>query len=275
MINFIPGIYRVDQGHRMIIERFGKYQKTLMPGLHFVIPFLDTPKDFSSWEGTAVKCGFASAYLMELTEQQLETEFCRCQTKDKVGVDATTVIYFKIVDPIKAAYTVDVLPKTLSRVCAQVLRTEIGAYDFDELFRKRAAISQKVTAELAVKTKSWGINLSEVVIGKVNYDQELQKALQTKRIAEATKEAKIIEAESSASAALTVAETQLKVSKLEKEIKKNEMHGLSELVKKVGIEGAVRLTAAAQSKELLKAVAGNCKFVVLPADFKGILQPAL
>ncbi|MBM3184304.1 MAG: SPFH domain-containing protein, partial [Chlamydiae bacterium] len=196
---FIPGFFTVPQNHVAIKERFGQYREVLGPGLHFVNPFLDSLKDFSTWEGTAVKCSrLGSCYLLEQSEQQLETNFRTCHTKDKVPIQATSVIYFRIADPVKAAYVVDILPLTLQETCSHVMRSAIGSYDFDDLFSKRTEISKKVTSELMGKTQAWGISLSEVNIGQLQYDEEINKALQTKRIAEATKATKMIEAETAA-----------------------------------------------------------------------------
>lgn len=91
MLNIIPGLYQVPQSHAVILERFGKYEKTLSPGLNITNPFIYSHKSLLEWHGTASKC----SYLMELTEQQLETNARKCQTKDNVTVEANAVIYFK------------------------------------------------------------------------------------------------------------------------------------------------------------------------------------
>ena len=85
MINLIPGIRTVQQNHAVLVERFGKYDKTLYAGLNFFNPLTSQTKDLSEWRGVASK----APDLMELTEQQHETNFCECDTKDKVRIKAT------------------------------------------------------------------------------------------------------------------------------------------------------------------------------------------
>lgn len=307
MLNLIPGVYQVPQSHAVIIERFGKYEKTLLPGFNFVNPLLYTCKSFSDWQGTASKCN----YLMELTEQQLKTNSRRCQTKDNVTIDADTVIYFKISDPVKAVYSVDVLPAAIQDMCLNVLRSKVGAYDFDDIFSHRAEISQKVTTELEQKVTSWGIELRGVEIGKLEYDKEIYIALQKKRIAEAEKDAEITSAESKALTAIKEAETQLKKREIEIQIKRTETQAEAEMLEiqaigraraleiesladskahsitkqmenkfiedlatKVGKDGAIQLTVASKAVDGFEALSNNPthKVIVLPNDFKGIVK---
>lgn len=307
MLNLIPGLYSVPEGHAVIIEHFGKFEKVLSPGLNFVNPLLYSHKNLHDWQGTASKCH----YLMELTEQQLETNARKCQTKDNVTVEANAVIYFKIILPKEAIYNIDVLPKSLQDVCLNVLRSKIGSYGFDELFSKRVEISQQVTSELEDKVRAWGINLKGVEIGSLNYDKELYIALQKKRIAEAEKDAKIISAESAALTVLKEADTQLKKREIELKTKQTETKAevemyelralgkakvmaieaqascnadtikkdvenkfIADLASKVGNEAAVRLITASKAVEAMENLAmnPNHKVVLLPTDFKGMIK---
>jgi len=303
MLNLIPGLYQVPQSHTVIIERFGKYERTLSPGFHFVNPLLYGHKGLYEWAGVASKCN----YLMELTEQQFETNVRKCQTKDNVTIETNAVVYFKISDPQKAVYSVDVLPKALQDMCLNVLRSKIGSYGFDEVFSNRAEISKKVTAELEQKVSTWGIDLKGVEIGKIEYDSELYRALQKKRIAEAEKDAKVIAVESAALTALKEAETELKRSEIGIKVKQNEAkagaemleieskgkakaleieaqannkarelenRNINDLVRKVGKEGAIQLLTASKAVEGLDSLAKNSshKLVLLPNDFKGMVK---
>ena len=303
MFSLIPGFYQVPEGHTVIIESFGKYEKSLSPGFNFVNPFKCTYKSLSEWSGTASKCN----YLMELSEQQLETNSRRCQTKDNVTIDANAVIYFKISDPIKAVYSVDILPKALQDMCLTVLRSKIGYYGFDELFAKREEISKKVTSDLEEKVKSWGIDLKTVEIGKLDYDQDIYKALQKKRIAEAEKDARVTSVESAALTAIKEAETELKKREIEIKMKhneakaeaerieiqaiahakaseiktmaKNKVHEsenkfIEDLVKKLGREGALKLITASKAVKGLDKLSENSshKLIFLPNEFKGMIK---
>ncbi len=225
---------------------------------------MDNLKDLSTWRQTAVKAG----YFMELAEQQLETKFRECQTRDKVAIKATAIIYFQIADPEKAAYAIDVLPDTLQETCLHVLRSTIGCHDFDDLFLKRVEINRTVTKELEEKSKSWGIQLREVIIGQVAYNPEVQRALEEKRIAEAKKAARLIESEAISAAQLAASETRLKISENDRKIQESENRVFEDLVKKVGAAAAVPMYFSKKLERLPE----SCKLVVVPVDFKGMLK---
>lgn len=302
-MNCISGVYQVPQGHTVAIERFGKFERFLKPGLNFVNPFMYMHKDLSEWRGIASKCN----YLMELTEQQMETSVRSCQTKDNVTVESNAVIYFIISDPEKAVYKIDVLPKSLQDMCLNVLRSKVGSYGFDELFSKRAELSKKITDELKEKVNSWGIDLIGVEIGKISYDSGLYAALQKKRIAEAEKDAQVTKAESVALTAIKEAETNFKRSEIEFKSKQNQARSeaevleiqatgkakaieieaqgnnkvkefenkhIDDLVQKVGRDGAIHLLSTSKAVEGLERLANNSshKLVFLPNDFKGMIK---
>lgn len=282
MIHFIPGVYQVPRNHTVILEEFGKFTKLLTEGLNFANPFLYSAKSLSNWEGTASKYG----YLMELTEQQMETPFHQCQTKDNVTIAATASIYFKIIDPEKAAYEVDELPKTIRTICLNALRSQIGHYQFDEIFSKRAEINTSITSELQEKVNRWGIKLLNIEVGKLEYDQEIYKALQKKRVAQAEKESKIIASEATALSEVKQMETQLKKAEIEAQIRKietsskantyeieksSEILYLESLVKKIGPTAASQVFAASKASEAMKELSQTeHKLIVIPNDLSNM-----
>jgi regulator of protease activity HflC (stomatin/prohibitin superfamily) len=187
----------------------------------------------------------------------------------------------------------------------------MGMYAFDEIFSKRAEISSIVTTELEKEVKAWGIDLKGVEIGELSYDNEIYRALQKKRIAEAEKDAKMTTIESEALTAIKKAKTQLEQKEIEIQMKRNEAaaeaeilqiqaagkakaleieaQGISkanaikqetenkyiaDLAQKVGKEGAVQLTAASIAVQGLNVLGHNHnqKLVVLPNDFKGMMK---
>lgn len=303
------GYYQVPQGHAVVLERFGKFEKVLSPGLTWVNPFVSTYKNLSSWEGIASKCN----YLMELTEQQLETDMRSCNTKDNVTVRAQAIINFKITNPEKAVYAIDILPITIQNVCLNVLRSQIGKYRFDDIFAQRPEISAHIKAELDAKVKEWGVELMSVEVGSLEYDQALYTALQQKRIAEAKKDAKLTEIEGAALSAIKEKEGQLQAKTVEAKIKKveadaeaeatkvraeadgkaleiaaqaqaNAYHAnkqaekqyLDDLIKQVGKEQAIQLVTSQRMLEGVTTFSNNPsnKVIMLPNDFKGMIKLA-
>lgn len=293
----IFGFYEVPQGHTIVMERLGKYEGTLQPGLNSgYLPFVYSPKNLADWEGIASK----SNYLMELTEQQIETHKRKCQTKDSVSVDASAIIAFKIYDPAKAVYSVDRLPQAIQEVCLNVLRSQIGLYSFDELFSQRALISKKITEELHEKVNEWGVKLLGVEVGSLEYPHEIDQALQKKRVAQAEKDAKMISIETEALAAIKASETLLKKAATEAETalikakahadsiniesiatlealkatKNAEIQHLQKLVDLLGKDQAAQIVTSQKAVDGMCALGGNnnSKVVMLPTDFKGMVK---
>lgn len=303
------GFYQVPQGHAVVLERFGKFEKVLPPGLTWVNPLVSTYKNLSSWQGIASKCN----YLMELTEQQLETDMRSCNTKDNVTVRAQAIINFKIINPEKAVYAIDILPLTIQNVCLNVLRSQIGTYRFDDIFAQRSKISANVKAELDAKVKEWGVELLNVEVGELEYDQALYTALQQKRIAEAKKDAKMTEIEAAALSGIKEMEGQLQAKTVEAKIKKMQVESeaeatklraeaegksveiaaqaqanayrankqaerqyLDDLIKQVGKEQAIHLITSQRTLEGMTTFTSNPsnKVIMLPNDFKGMIKLA-
>lgn len=305
--NLIPGFYQVPQGHTVVLERFGKFTKALSPGWHFVVPCTTSAKSLADWEGIASKCN----YIMELTEQQIETKKRKCQTKDSVSVDASATINFKIYDPEKAVYAIDRLPQAIQEICLNVLRSQIGLYTFDEMFSRRAEISKKVTDELNERVNQWGVKLIGVEVGSLEYSGQIDQALQKKRVAQAEKDARLIAIEADALAAIKANETLLMKKKTEAEIrqidasseaessiikakaqaeaieiesaarlqtyienKEAEVHHLKNLVQSLGSQVAVQILSSQKAVEGMTALGNNNnhKLIMLPTDFKGMVK---
>ncbi|MEI8365690.1 MAG: SPFH domain-containing protein [Parachlamydiaceae bacterium] len=303
MVSYLPGVHQIPDGHVAIAERYGQFSRVLRAGLNWVNPFTTGVKDLSEWKGAASKCN----YLMEMTEQQLETNHRRCYTRDGVTVDATAVIYYKISDPIKAVYQIDVLPRSLQDVCLQVLRTEMGKHSFSEVFSDRIVISQNITNELAAKVNQWGVTLTTVEVGRLDCDDEMNRAMQKKRVAESERDAALVVTESAASKQMKEAETELKVSEIRDKIKQKEAETaaaaekidalskaeavviaaeanakaqiaqnqtIADLAAKIGSELAAKIFNVSQaSKNLLEfAKNPNNKIIALPSDLKGMVN---
>ncbi len=284
MIDLLPGVVQVRQNHVVVLETFGKFDKILEAGLHFINPFTSTLKNLSDWKGIASK-GYS---LMELSDQQYETNFCECNTKDKVTIQATSNIYFKIIDPYKAAYVVDVLPISIETICLNALKSQVGKYNFDDIFSKRREISLGITSELDAKTYEWGVQLLGVEVGRLRYDEKIHHALQEKRVEEAKKDADSIRQESQLKQcqmeakkkeilARSKAETTLIEAKATAEankiLQKSEQEGLRDLVKQVGSQAAVQLQSASKAVAALTALSTSQSSVIaIPSDLKGIVN---
>lgn len=203
-------IYTIPQNHVVLIKRFGKHSRVQRDGLRFKLPFIETIKTVPEWTDTANKRGF----LIELSEQQTDTPTRQCQTIDNVTIDANASIYWKITDPVKAVYDVDILPKSVSDVALNALRSNIGKLKLDQVLSERQNLNEKIAAQLSDKGSKWGIIITAVEIQEINYSSETAEAMMQEMAAERKKRAAVAEAEGEAKAEIAKAEAEAKAIKI-------------------------------------------------------------
>jgi regulator of protease activity HflC (stomatin/prohibitin superfamily) len=194
-------IYTIPQNHVVLIKRFGKHSRVQSEGLRFKIPLIESYKTVYDWQGTANK----NNYFIELSEQQTDTPPRQCQTLDNVTIDANASIYWRIIDPIKAVYDIDVLPKSIADIALNALRANIGKIKLDQVLSERQNLNTKIAAQLADTAAKWGVAFTRVEIQEINYSSETAEAMMQEMTAERKKRALIAEAEGEASAEVTKA----------------------------------------------------------------------
>ena len=192
-------IYTVPQNHVVLIKRFGKHSKIQREGLRFKLPIIESFKTVDEWLGDANKRG----YLIELSEQQTDTPSRQCQTLDNVTIDANASIYWRITDPVKAVYDIDILPKSVADIALNALRANIGKIKLDEVLSERQNLNTKIAAQLAETAAKWGITFTRVEIQEINYSSETAEAMMQEMMAERKKRALTAEAEGEALAEVT------------------------------------------------------------------------
>tara|TARA_B100000780_G_scaffold276706_1_gene245805 strand:+ start:922 stop:1761 length:840 start_codon:yes stop_codon:yes gene_type:complete len=192
-------IYTVPQNHVVLIKRFGKHSKIQREGLRFKLPIIESFKTVDEWLGYANKRG----YLIELSEQQTDTPSRQCQTLDNVTIDANASIYWRITDPVKAVYDIDILPKSVADIALNALRANIGKIKLDEVLSERQNLNTKIAAQLAETAAKWGITFTRVEIQEINYSSETAEAMMQEMTAERKKRALTAEAEGEALAEVT------------------------------------------------------------------------
>ena len=135
--------FTVRQNHVVLIERLGKYARTAKEGIRFTIPFLERIKDYPDWidDRSAEPLAHKEGGQMELSVQQTDTIKRQTQTRDSVTVEADASIYWRITDPVKAAYDVDVLPKAIEDSALNALRGQIGKLELADLIANRQVIN--------------------------------------------------------------------------------------------------------------------------------------
>ncbi len=175
-------VFTVQQGHCAIIERLGKFSRVKKAGLATRLPLIETVRYVGdSWGEVANKRG----WLIELTEQQSDTTARQTQTKDNVTLESLDAsIYWRIVDPAKAVYEIDRLPRMIEDTALNCLRAHIGRMSLDELLGERAKLIHSITSELNQTATRWGIQLNRVDIQEIRYDEKTAAAMRQQMDAE-------------------------------------------------------------------------------------------
>lgn len=270
-------IYIVPQNHVLLIKRFGKHSRVQKEGLRFKIPFIESIKYVEGWNRIANK----NRCYIELSEQQTDTPPRQCQTIDNVTIDANASIYWKILDPVKAVYDIDILPKSIADIALNALRTNIGKLKLDQVLSERQNLNKKIAAELIEIASKWGVSFTRVEIQEITYSDETAEAMMQEMAAERKKRALIAEAEGKATAEITKAEAEVSTilmiaeaqAKSLKLIAEGEKSYLSQLMEKTTKESAGQIMLAQKYLDAMKIITQNpSNKVFLPSDFKGTYE---
>jgi len=272
-------VYVVPQSHCVVIERFGKFTRIQRAGVRFRLPMIENVRSLDSWGDTANKDG----WVMELTEQQTDTPSRQCHTKDNVPITANASVYWRITEPRRALYEVDLLPQAVADIALNALRSNIGALDLDTVLSERHELNQRIAAQLSETAKKWGILFTRVEIQELKTAENVSTAMLQQMDAERRKRAFVSEAEGQAQAKITLAEAQQQSDILIAEgrakalglIAEAEGEYLATLAKKGAKQEAMQILLAQKYLDGFESISKNpADKVFLPNSFKGLFSIA-
>lgn len=208
IVAYVAGSIKViNEGDAALVERFGRYRRTLQPGLNFTIPVIDT-------------------IIVDTTREQVfDVPAQDAITSDDVYLKADAVAFWRIIDLRRVHYEVDDIKAAIESIVLTALRDQIGRMSMDKIIISREEISNKVLRKLDEVTESWGVKVTRVEVKDIKPSEEVLRSMDKIRaaqseqeaaisVAKGKKDAMILEAESRREAAISEAQGIVEAVKL-------------------------------------------------------------
>lgn len=262
----------VPQGFEWTLEEFGRYRKTLKPGLAFVIPF---------YQRISAK--------MDMRERVIDIPSQEVITKDNVMVTADAVVFIQVIDARMATYEVSFLENAIQNLCQTNVRTVVGSMDLDEVLSNRDVINAKLLHVIDQATDTWGTKVTRIEIKDLSpphdITQAMNKQMKAERekrsdilLAEGHKQSQILKAEGLKEAAIREAEGRKEATFLDAEAREREAQAeakATEMVSTAIARGDVNAINYFVAQEYVKAFgelakSPNQKTIIVPAELSGL-----
>ena len=224
----------VPQQSAYVIERLGRYSRTLQAGFHILLPFLDT-----------------IAYKHTLKEQAIDISEQLCITRDNVQVGVDGVLYLQVLEPRQTSYGITNYIFAISQLAQTTLRSEVGKIDLDRTFEERSSINRLIVNELDQASAPWGVKVLRYEIRNINPPNDVLAAMEKQMRAEREKRAVILGSEGERDAKINEAEGEkqrvIKESEATRTQQINEAQGEAEAILAVATATAAGITQIAGS----------------------------
>ncbi len=237
------GFKIIQQAETMIIERLGKYNRTLKSGINIIWPLVDKPRQIM-WRFRKTDVSGEDIIIskliskVDLREQVYDFPRQNVITKDNVTIEIDALLYFQITDPMKAIYEIANLPDAIEKLTQTTLRNVIGELDLDGCLVSRDTINSKLRTILDEATDKWGVKVNRVELQDITPPKDIQEAMEKQMRAERSRRAAILTAEGEKKAKILEAE-----GIKESEINKAEGEKRSKILRAEG-EAEARLKVA-------------------------------
>jgi regulator of protease activity HflC (stomatin/prohibitin superfamily) len=273
VVTVIMGVKVVSQGYEWTVERFGRYRKTLRPGLNLIVPYVDRV-----------------GHKLNMMETVFDIQSQEVITRDNAMVRADGVVFYQVLDAAKAAYEVNDLSRAINNLTMTNIRTVMGSMDLDELLSQRDKINAQLLIVVDAATSPWGVKVTRIEIKDIQPPQDLidsmarqMKAEREKRAvildAEGLRQSEILKAEGEKRAVVLEAEGRREAAFRDAEAREREAEAeakattmVSEAIAKGDIQ-AINYFVAQKYVEALKHIgsAPNQKLVLMPLEAASVI----
>lgn len=195
----------VKNAEAVVLERLGKFNRVLTPGLNFKIPVLDNPRTFA-WTDRKNKSMLDTGYRIDIRERVCHLPPQGVITGDNVVMKIDALVYYKITNPQLAMYAVNDLPLAIDAIAQTSLRNEVGSMKLDETLTSRGKVNASLRNSLADIAQGWGVEITRVELQEVTPPDNITNAMAAQMSAERERRAHILDAEGRKTAAILDAE---------------------------------------------------------------------
>jgi len=273
LIFVYKGVNVVPQSEVYVIERFGKYTKTLKAGLNLIIPFLDS-----------------IAHKLSILERQLPQFKISVITKDNVEVDLESTVFYRVVDASRSVYRIKDVDGALNTAATSIVRSAAGKLELDELQSSRESMNQEIAQEMQDAAEIWGIEITRTEITDIIIDEQtkdaqrqqlnaererraaIAKAEGSKRSIELEAEARLFQAQKEAEAIKVTADAEAYSVKVKAEADAEQTRVIASAIKDNG-QPAINFEVMKRQVEALSEIASSnsAKTIIMPSEITGVI----
>lgn len=253
ILTVLKGVKIVPQSQKFVVERFGRLQTVMGPGINFIVPFLDVVR-----------------HKVSVLERQLPTNSQDAITSDNVLVQVDTSVFYRILEPEKTVYRIRDVDAAIATTVAGIVRSGIGEMELDEVQSNRQQLISKIKIQVAEAVDDWGIEVTRAEILDVNLDAATREAMLQQLNAERARRAQVTEAEGrrravelSADADLYAAQKAAEARRVSADAEAYATEVVAKAIHLHGVESAQYQVALKQVEALVEVGKGEGKQTVL------------
>jgi len=262
IVTVAKGVRIIPQGEEWIVQRLGKYRETLLPGLRFIIPYIDTVD-----------------YKLTTKDIILDVQEQEVITRDNAVIVVNAIAFIKITDPVKAVYGVQNYSEAIRNMIMTTLRSIVGEMELDHALSQRDIIKARLKAGVADEATDWGLTVKSVEIQDIKPSASMQRAMELQAAAERERKAMVTRAEGEKQSMILTAEARLESAKRDAEAQIMLADASSQAITKVTgafgenelpmlyLLGEKYITSMSKMAE-----SPNAKMILLPADLQSTLR---